>query len=109
MCLTQRKCSDEDSKLELGGNRFANLRRYLVRTLFQRRRAGNLDGNRDSVKWLMIRWILFVSPRNMRRYRQDLPKAGLPCIELRNMRELNRLYDTWGLTRDEHRIAPPRG
>lgn len=84
----------------LGDNRFANLRRYLIRTLFQRQRAGNLEGNRDSVKWLMIRWILFISQRSVRRYRQDLPKAGLPYVELRNMRQLNRLYEAWGLTRE---------
>ena len=83
----------------LGDNRFANLRRYFIRTLFQRQREGNLEGNADSIKWLMIRWILFQSQRSVRRYRQELPSAGLPYLELRSMRQLNRLYEAWGLTR----------
>ena len=31
--------------------------RYFYRTLFQRHRAGNLEGNKDSLKWEMIQWI----------------------------------------------------
>lgn len=83
----------------LGDNRWTSLARYLRRTLFQRRRAGALDGALDSVKWAMIRWIMVNSPRNLRRYRQDLPKSGLPFIEIHGMAELNRLYTAWGLTR----------
>jgi adenylate kinase family enzyme len=83
----------------LGDNRFANLRRYFVRTLFQRHRAGDLEGNSDSVKWLMIRWILFISQRSVRRYREELPRTGRPYIEIRSMTELNRLYTAWSLTR----------
>ena len=82
----------------LGDNRFANLRRYVVRTLFQRRRAGNLEGNADSLKWFMIHWILFVSQKSVRRYRQLLPAAGRPYLELRSMLQLKRLYTAWGLT-----------
>jgi len=83
----------------LGDNRWANLRRYVVRTLFQRHRAGDLEGNADSIKWLMVRWILFNSQRSVRRYRELLPRAGRPYVERRNMAELNRLYAAWGLAR----------
>ena len=83
----------------LGDNRFANLRRYFIRTLFQRQRIGGLDGDKDRLTWMMINWIMFVSQPSVRRYRVELPATGLPFVEVRNMRQLNRLYAEWGLTR----------
>ena len=83
----------------LGDNRLANLRRYLVRTLFQRDRVGNLEGNADSLKWFMVRWILFVSQKSVRRYRGFLSTMNRPYLELRSMHQLKRLYAIWGLTR----------
>lgn len=83
----------------LGDSRWANLTRYFRRTLFQRSRPGSLAGNKDSLKWEMIHWILVVSPRNLARYRAELPATGLPFIESRSMGDLQRLYEVWGLTR----------
>ena len=80
-------------------NRWANFGRYLRRTLFQKHRPGNLPGARDSLKWAMIHWILLASPRNLERYRVDLPKSGLPFLEVHGMRGLKRLHAAWGLTR----------
>lgn len=83
----------------IGSDRFSGLARYFRRTLFQRERAGALEGNRDSIKWEMIHWILFVTPRNLAQYRKRLPAAGLPYLEVRAMAQLNRLYAEWGLSR----------
>jgi adenylate kinase family enzyme len=83
----------------LGDNRYANLRRYVVRTLFQRDRVGNLEGNEDSLKWFMVRWIMFTSQKSVRRYRQFLPTMNRPYLELHSMLELKRLYAAWNLTR----------
>lgn len=84
----------------IGDNRWANLGRYLRRTLFQRRsRPGSLAGDKDSLKWEMVYWILGPSPRNLARYRDELPATGLPFVESRSMPELKRLYATWGLRR----------
>jgi len=83
----------------IGDNRWANLRRYLWRTLFQRDRAGNLEGARDSLKWEMVHWIVIASPESLRRYRETLPKAGLPYVEAASMRQLTALYRRWGLVR----------
>lgn len=83
----------------LSNNRAANFGRYLRRTLFERDRAGALDGAHDSIKWEMIHWILVASPRNVARYRTDLPKPGAPFIEVRGMGELKQLYRMWNLTR----------
>lgn len=83
----------------LTDNRFANFARYLRRTLFEKHRPGNLEGAADSLKWEMVRWILVRSPPALRRYREELPRAGLPFLELRGMAELKRLYAAWGLSR----------
>lgn len=80
-------------------NRWNTLRRYFWRTLAQRNRIGSLAGDRDSVKWEMIHWILGPSARNLVRYRRELPATGLPYVETHSMTELNRLYSAWGLTR----------
>jgi adenylate kinase family enzyme len=73
--------------------------RYIRRTLFQKDRIGGLDGNRDSIKWDMVHWVLVGSPRQLRAYNRDLPRTGLPFAEARGMRGLNRLYAAWGLPR----------
>ena len=84
----------------LGGNRWANFRRYLWRTLVQRDgRIGSLAGNKDSIKWEMIHWILFVQPPKRDRDLARVREAGLPLLELSSMAELNGLYAAWGLTR----------
>jgi adenylate kinase family enzyme len=83
----------------LGDNRWASFARYLRRTLFEHERAGMLEGGRDSLKWAMVRWILVASPRSLRRYRESLPRAGLPYVESHSMRELRGLYEAWGLQR----------
>jgi adenylate kinase family enzyme len=96
--LMPRRIARATGIVLVGDNRWANLRRYFVRTLFQRDRLGSLDGGRDSIKREMIHWILGPSPRNLARYRQELPATGLPFVETRSMKELNRLYASWGLT-----------
>lgn len=83
----------------IGDNRWINLARYFRRTLFETDRLGSLTGGRDSIKWEMIHWILGPSPRNLARYRRDLPAAGLPFTETRSRPELNRLYAEWNLAR----------
>jgi adenylate kinase family enzyme len=83
-----------------GGSRWANLARYIRRTLFQPQRAGNLDGGQESLKWGMVRWVLVASPKNLRRYRIELPASGLPFVEIASMRALRRAYIAWGLGRE---------
>lgn len=84
----------------LDDSRWANFRRYLRRTLFQRpSRPGSLAGDKDSIKWEMVRWILIVQPTLRERNRGRLQAAGLPLIELNSMAELNRLYASWSLER----------
>lgn len=84
----------------LGDHPWANLGRYLYRTLLQRdQRLGNLDGNRDSLKWGMVTWVLAEGPRRIAGYRTMLLATGLPVVELRSMRETRRAYAAWGLTR----------
>jgi adenylate kinase family enzyme len=78
---------------------WANFRRYLWRTLFQKDRVGSLAGSRDSIKWEMVRWILLVQPKNRQRDRERLRATGLPLVEVDSMRQLQGLYAAWGLKR----------
>jgi adenylate kinase family enzyme len=98
--LMPRRLARATGIVLIGDNRIANLRRYFWRTLFQRQRAGSLAGDHDSIKWEMIHWILGPSPRNLARYRRQLPATGLPYVETRSMRQLNRLYGAWQLGRN---------
>ncbi|MBI4920619.1 MAG: AAA family ATPase [Devosia nanyangense] len=97
--LMPRRIARATGIVLIGDNRWANLRRYFWRTWFQTDRLGSLDGGRDSIKWEMIHWILVPSPRNLARYRRELPATGLPFVETRSMTQLNRLYAAWGLSR----------
>ena len=84
----------------LSDSRWANFRRYVWRTLFQKQsRPGSLAGDKDSIKWEMIRWILIVQPPLREQGRERLRAAGLPMLELKSMPELQRLYDAWELER----------
>lgn len=86
----------------LGDSRWANFARYLRRTLFEKRqRPGSLAGDKDSIKWEMVRWILLVQPTLRERNLARVREAGLPLVETASMRELNQLYADWGLTRGQ--------
>ena len=86
----------------LDDGRWARLARYFRRTLLQSYRAGNLEGNKDSIKWSMIHWILVGSRHNGPRYRQFVENAGLPHVFCSSMNELTALYRHWGLTPPTH-------
>lgn len=84
----------------LGDGRWANFGRYLRRTLFEKQsRPGSLAGDKDSIKWEMVRWILIVQPPRREEDRARLRATGLPMVEVRAMTELKRLYAAWGLKR----------
>src|SRR5690606_23430006 len=70
-------------------NRYANFGRYLRRTLFQRARAGHLEGARDSLKWTMIHWILVRAPGRRGSYDLMAERSGLPHGRPHGMRRAN--------------------
>lgn len=72
--------------------------RYLKRTLFEAQRAGNLDGNRDSVKWMMINWI-WKTRNSVGRYEGFARDTGLPYVFCASLKDVRRLFDAWELTR----------
>jgi adenylate kinase family enzyme len=76
-----------------------SLLRYLRRSWFERGRLGALEGNRDSVKWLMIRHIAITARKNHRRYEGTLDHISLPQIRLSTAREIARFYKSEGLGR----------
>jgi adenylate kinase family enzyme len=70
--------------------------RYLRRTLFEQRRAGDLEGNRDSLKWEMVRWI-WKTRRSVGRYHGFAVATGLPLLLCRSLREVQALGRAWEL------------
>lgn len=84
----------------LGSEPWRAAARNVRRTLFEtRRRAGQLEGARDSLKPDFFRFILFEQPRKRERDLAILRASGLPLVVLESMRQLNRLYEAWGLER----------
>ncbi|MDP4025005.1 AAA family ATPase [Methylobacterium sp. NEAU 140] len=75
------------------------LLRYVRRTLFERRRVGGLAGDRDSIKWAMIRHIALVDPENRRRHRANFDRCPLPKILIPDRRGLRAFYRTENLRR----------
>lgn len=71
--------------------------RYFTRTLFQRRRAGGLEGGQDYVNWMMLSW-LWKTRSSVGKYQNAARASGLPHLFVSNKRELDRLYRAWGLT-----------
>lgn len=72
--------------------------RYFKRTLFQTKRIGDLEGNRDSIKWNMIRW-LWTTRHGAPRYEGFAKDTGLPMLSCRTLPELDTVYRAWGLVR----------
>ena len=81
----------------LNDTRIRNYARYLRRSLFDRSRAGRLDGASEPINWKMTRWILWDEPRRRGPKLDLLRAAGLPVLEIHGMSELSRLYAAWGL------------
>jgi adenylate kinase family enzyme len=76
-----------------------SLARYFRRTLFQTDRIGSLDGGRDSIKWMMIRHIAIVTPKNRARYRTMFEAMALPKVYLPSAGAIEDAYRAWGLER----------
>jgi adenylate kinase family enzyme len=89
----------------LGERRWPALWRYFKRALFQKNRAGNLPGAKDSIKWEMIHLIMVIQPQRRAASVAKLRDARRPMVQLESMKELRALYATWGLD-DPLRATP---
>ena len=76
-----------------------SLARYFRRTLLQKDRIGSLKGGQDSIKWMMIRHIAVVTPKNRERYRTMFDNMDLPRIYLPTGGAISEVYEEWGLER----------
>jgi adenylate kinase family enzyme len=85
--------------IQLSDNRFANYWRYLRRTYSSKRRAGGLEGARETFSREMTKWILFEEPAKHAARLEQLRASGLPFVETRSMAETQALYDAWSLER----------
>jgi adenylate kinase family enzyme len=91
----------------LRGGPWGNFLRYLRRTLFQRERAGTLEGGRDSLKLEMVTWVLLQSDRDRERNTLMVEATGLPVVHLATMRAVNAAYRAWGLLPEPHPPSRP--
>lgn len=79
-------------------NHWLRLGRYLKRTLNNpSARAGSLEGGQERLKWQMIDWILFKTPRNSERYARMIARVPLPKLHCTTLGELKALYQHWNL------------
>ena len=81
----------------LDDNRWLRLVRYFRRTLMESRRIGNLEGNKDSIKWRMVHWVLVGSRYNGAKYRERVSQTALPFVFVHSMRQLKQLHARWDL------------
>ncbi len=84
----------------LGSEPWRAAARNVRRTLFEtKKRAGQLEGAKDSFKLSFFHFILFEQPTKRERDLKILGSSGLPMVTLNSMRELRELYGAWGLER----------
>ena len=76
-----------------------SLSRYVWRSLFQRDRAGNLEGGHDSVKWSMLKHLAVTTRKNRERYAELISTIQLPKVQLTSARQIAACYFEWGLKR----------
>ena len=96
----QQRMARATGIIVLGSEPWRAAARTVRRTLFESgRRAGQLEGNIDKLNWELFRFILFEQPKKRQRDLGILRASGLPMIQLESMRELQALYDAWGLER----------
>jgi len=80
-------------------NHWLRLGRYFKRSvLTPRARAGSLEGGREYVKWEMIDWILFKTPRNSVKYTKMIAPIDVPKVVCSTLPELKALYRDWDLS-----------
>ncbi|WP_348042662.1 AAA family ATPase [Devosia sp.] len=80
----------------IGDHHLRRYWRYFRRTLFSKKRPGGMEGNIDSVKWEMVRWI-WVSRNSNAKYEAAARAAGLPHVFCRSLQEVKAVYAAWGL------------
>ncbi|MBD8064476.1 AAA family ATPase [Devosia sp. PTR5] len=97
--LVEERLSRATGAIVLDDGHWQRTGRYIVRTLLQRRRVGNLEGNKDSLKWSMFHWVFVASRHHGERYRAIVDTTTLPRVYCQSLREVKALYTAWGLQR----------
>lgn len=86
----------------LTSNSWLRLARYMKRSLSgPTARAGSLAGGPQYLKWEMIDWIVFKTPRNNAKYAKMIDKVTIPAIGCSTLRDLKALYRRWDLQQPE--------
>ena len=73
------------------------LLRYLRRTLFETSRIGGLDGGRDSLKWDMLRYVVFDTQKIRHQHSALFEEFRKPKVGLLSQRAIAEAYRQWNL------------
>jgi len=104
--LTNERLARATGAIVLDANHWLRLGRYFRRTLFERYRPGNLEGNKDRLNWAMIHWVAVASRHNGARYRTMVQQTPLPHVFCNSMAEVRALYRAWDLARQPGPTEP---
>ncbi|MEO1360999.1 MAG: AAA family ATPase [Pseudomonadota bacterium] len=96
--LIPRRFERATSVILITSNQWLRLARYFKRTLAHpSARLGQLEGGQENLKWMMVDWILFKTPRNAKCYTKMIEATSLPAIYCKTAKDLTALYDHWDM------------
>ncbi|WP_241575343.1 AAA family ATPase [Rosenbergiella nectarea] len=78
-------------------SRSTALCRYIIRCYSSKPRIGGIGIQTESISWVMMKHILYHSPRNHLRYRALFEQSTLPKLMLSTPRAVNTYYKEWKL------------
>ncbi|MGM3161465.1 ATPase AAA [Dickeya undicola] len=97
-CLPQR-LARATGLILLDVSTLSSLLRYVNRTLFQYKRYGGLEGGQDRLNRKMLYHIAAATPKNRKYYAELFDSLTIPKIRLASIKDINRQFDEWELTR----------
>lgn len=99
--LVARRLERATGVILISSSRWLRLLRYFERVFAgPEHRLGAVEGSKERINWEMIHLILFKSPGKAHQYAKRMRETGLPYLECRTARELEAIYEAWGLSRN---------
>lgn len=99
--LVARRLERATGVILISSSRWLRLIRYFKRVLAgPKHRLGAVEGSKEQINGEMIQLILFKPPDKARQYAKRMRETGLPYLECRSARELEAIYEAWGLSRN---------
>lgn len=97
VCMAER-IKNASSIIWLDTNVLTSAWRYIKRSLRNNpNRTGGLPGAKNEFRLFMLKQILFVYPKNRKKYQTLINKSGKRIIFIQTMNALNQYYALWNL------------